>query len=78
MPERPRQDRVRLGILGLGAVAQAVHLPLIERLRDAFEVHAIADVSPGLVADIGERYRVPAGRRTPRVSISARASFRRC
>ncbi len=63
MPERPRQDRVRLGILGLGAVAQAVHLPLIERLRDAFEIHAIADVSPGLVADIGERYRVPAGRR---------------
>ena len=40
-----------------------MHLPLIERLRDAFEIHAIADVSPGLVADIGERYRVPAGRR---------------
>ena len=63
MPARPRQDRVRLGILGLGAVAQAVHLPLIERLRDAFEIHAIADVSPGLVADIGERYRVPPERR---------------
>jgi predicted dehydrogenase len=40
-----------------------VHLPLIERLREAFEIHAIADVSPGLVADIGERYRVPVARR---------------
>jgi predicted dehydrogenase len=56
-------DRVRLGILGLGAVAQAVHLPLIERLPDAFEIHAIADVSPSLTTRIGERYQVPAERR---------------
>jgi myo-inositol 2-dehydrogenase / D-chiro-inositol 1-dehydrogenase len=51
-------DRVRLGIVGLGAVAQAVHLPLIERLRDAFSIAAIADLSPGLTTAIGERYRV--------------------
>ena len=62
-PERSRPERIRVGILGLGAVAQAVHLPLIERLRDAFEIHAIADVSPGLVAELGERYRVPPARR---------------
>ena len=62
-PERSRPDRVRVGILGLGAVAQAVHLPLIERLRGAFEIHAVADVSPGLVAELGERYRVPPARR---------------
>ena len=29
--------RVRLGIIGLGAVAQAVHLPLLSRHRDRFE-----------------------------------------
>jgi myo-inositol 2-dehydrogenase / D-chiro-inositol 1-dehydrogenase len=51
-------DRVRLGIVGLGAVAQAVHLPLIERLRDAFSIVAIADLSPMLTAALGERYRV--------------------
>jgi myo-inositol 2-dehydrogenase / D-chiro-inositol 1-dehydrogenase len=56
-------DRVRLGILGLGAVAQAVHLPLIERLPDAFEIHAIADVAPSLIARIGEHYQVPPERR---------------
>jgi predicted dehydrogenase len=56
-------DRVRLGVAGLGAVAQAVHLPLIERLRDAYTIDAIADLSPTLTDAVGERYRVAAERR---------------
>ena len=52
-------ERVRLAILGLGAVAQAVHLPLLDRLADRFSIGAIADLSPSLVATIGDRYRVP-------------------
>ena len=56
-------DRVRVGILGLGAVAQAVHLPLLDRLADRFRIAAIADLSPSLVHVIGERYRVPAENR---------------
>jgi predicted dehydrogenase len=52
-------EPVRLGVVGLGAVAQAVHLPLLDRLRDRFVVAAIADLSPTLVEVIGERYRVP-------------------
>ena len=56
-------DRVRVGILGLGAVAQAVHLPILDRLVDRFEVAAIADLSPTLVEQIGERYRVPSAAR---------------
>lgn len=55
--------RVRLGIVGLGAVAQAVHLPLVERLRDTFEIGAIADLSPTLTAAIGDRHRVAHDRR---------------
>ena len=51
--------RVRVAILGLGAVAQAVHLPLLDRLADHFSIGAIADLSPSLVATIGDRYRVP-------------------
>jgi len=54
---------VRIGVAGLGAVAQAVHLPLIERLRDAYTIDAIADLSPTLTAAIGERYRVDELRR---------------
>lgn len=55
----PVPDRVRVGVLGLGAVAQSIHLPLIDRLGDRFSIAAIADLSPTLVAAIGERYRVP-------------------
>lgn len=54
---------VRLGILGLGAVAQAVHLPLVERLRDHFVIAALADLSTSLAEAVGDRYRVPAERR---------------
>ena len=56
-------DRVRVGVLGLGAVAQAVHLPLLDRLADRFRIAAIADLSPSLVDVIGERYRVPSAQR---------------
>lgn len=56
-------DRIRLGILGLGAVAQAVHLPLIARWPERFEVAAIADLSPGTTDAIGARYQVPPERR---------------
>jgi len=59
----PVPDRVRLGVLGLGAVAQAVHLPLLDRLADRFEIAAIADLSAGLVEVIGQRYRVAAANR---------------
>ena len=50
---------MRLGVIGLGAVAQAVHLPLIDRLPDRFRLTALCDLSPGLLRAIGERYRVP-------------------
>lgn len=56
-------DRVRLGVLGLGAVAQAVHLPIVERLGDRFQIAAVADLSAGLADAMGERYRVPPKRR---------------
>lgn len=56
-------DRVRVGVVGLGAVAQAVHLPLLDRLGDRFAIAAIADLSASLVDTIGERYRVPAAGR---------------
>jgi myo-inositol 2-dehydrogenase/D-chiro-inositol 1-dehydrogenase len=56
-------QRVRVGIVGLGAVAQAVHLPLLDRLGAQFQIAAIADLSPSLVEAIGERYRVPPAER---------------
>ena len=40
-------------------MAQAVHLPLLARLEDTFEIAALADLAPGLLARLGDRYRVP-------------------
>ncbi len=59
----PRSERVRVGIAGLGAVAQAVHLPLLRRLRDSFEVAAVADLSPSLRTTIADDHGVAANRR---------------
>ena len=52
--------RLRIGLAGLGAVAQAVHLPLLARHADDFEIAAVCDLSPSLVEALGDRYAVPA------------------
>lgn len=58
-PDRaPGAGRIRVGVAGLGAVAQAVHLPLLARLHDTFEIAALADLSPSLRATLGDRYGV--------------------
>jgi myo-inositol 2-dehydrogenase/D-chiro-inositol 1-dehydrogenase len=62
-PSPAAGGRLRIGVAGLGAVAQAVHLPLLARLPDTFEIAALCDLSPGLLATLGERYRVPAAAR---------------
>ena len=59
VPRRP----LRVGVAGLGAVAQAVHLPLLARLPETFQVAAICDLSANLTTVLGERYRVPAANR---------------
>jgi myo-inositol 2-dehydrogenase / D-chiro-inositol 1-dehydrogenase len=56
-------DPIRLGVLGLGAVAQAVHLPLVARRPELFRLAGIADLSRGLCDLMGERYNVPPSRR---------------
>ena len=54
---------VRLGVVGLGAVAQAVYLPLLQRRWDLFELTAVADVSRELRDAVGTRLGVPPERR---------------
>jgi len=52
-------SRVKVGVIGLGEVAQIIHLPILASLEDRFEIAAICDISPSLLRHIGERYRVP-------------------
>lgn len=50
---------LKVGLIGLGEVAQLMHLPLLA--DDArFAVAAVTDVSPGLVAHVAARYGVAA------------------
>lgn len=51
-------DPIRIGVAGLGAVAQTVHLPLLARRPDLFSVAAVAEVSPITRDRVGARYRV--------------------
>jgi predicted dehydrogenase len=59
-PSSAAGGRLRIAIAGLGAVAQAVHLPLLARLHETFEIAALCDLTPGLLTALGDEYRVPA------------------
>ena len=47
--------KIRLGIVGLGAITQMVYLPDLEMLRDKYEITALCDASPGVLAAIGRK-----------------------
>jgi predicted dehydrogenase len=49
---------LRVGVVGLGEVAQVVHLPILEQLPDLYEVSAVCDISPTLLKVVGDRYGV--------------------
>lgn len=51
--------RIKLGIIGLGEVAQIIHFPVLESLSERYEITAICDISPKLLEVIGNRYHVP-------------------
>lgn len=55
--------RIRIGVAGLGVIARTVHLPLLQRRGDLFEIVALADLSPTRVHELGERYGVEPARR---------------
>ncbi|BDZ44861.1 Gfo/Idh/MocA family oxidoreductase [Naasia aerilata] len=59
MENRP----LRLVVVGLGAVAQSVHLPLVVRRPDLFTLVGLVDLSPGLAEAIGNRYGIAEGGR---------------
>lgn len=52
-------SKLKVGIIGLGEVAQIIHLPVLESLSDRFEVTAICDISAKLLQVIGDQYQVP-------------------
>ena len=47
---------VRVGLLGLGEVAQAIHLPTLSDLRTRFVIAGVFDISPSLMQLVCSRY----------------------
>src|SRR2546429_1065994 len=55
--------KVKVGLVGLGEIAQIVHLPILQAYSDLFEIAAFCDISQELLAALGERYHVPSEHR---------------
>lgn len=52
-------SRTRLAVIGLGGIAQSVHLPLIQRNRADVDLTALIELSPSRLATIADAYAVP-------------------
>ncbi len=52
-------NRVRIGVIGCGAVAQVQHLPNLAELHREFAVTIVCDLSPGAAEAAARRFRIP-------------------
>jgi predicted dehydrogenase len=55
--------RLKIGVIGCGAIAQIQHLPHLRELHTEFEIGGLADLSPKLLEVVGAEYGVPKERR---------------
>jgi predicted dehydrogenase len=55
--------RLKVGVIGCGAIAQIQHLPHLRELDDHFLIGGLADLSQRLLDVVGEEYGVPPERR---------------
>lgn len=51
-------SRVKVGVIGCGAIAQIMHLPHLRRLAERYEVRALCDASPRVLKAVGDHYHV--------------------
>lgn len=56
-------NRLKIGVIGCGAIAQIQHLPHLRELDDRFEIGGICDLSSDLLDKVGDDFHVPAVRR---------------
>lgn len=50
--------KLKVGLIGLGEVAQIIHLPVLQNLAGRYEIAALCDISPGLLQATGRQYNV--------------------
>ncbi|MDW8101218.1 MAG: Gfo/Idh/MocA family oxidoreductase, partial [Anaerolineae bacterium] len=64
---------IRVGVIGLGQIAQIMHIPYLHTMP-GFELAAVCDLSAKLVEEIGELYHVP-GRYTDASEMITKAKI---
>ncbi len=52
-------SRIRIGVIGCGAIAQVHHLPNLNALHREFEVPIVCDLSRGAAQAVAKRFHVP-------------------
>ena len=50
--------KLKVGVIGLGEVAQTIHLPILQMLSSKYEISALCDISVKLLENLGEQYNV--------------------
>jgi len=55
--------KLKIGVLGCGAIAQVQHLPHLRELDGQFEIAGLCDLSQRLLDVVGDEYHVPSARR---------------
>jgi predicted dehydrogenase len=56
-------SRLKVGVIGCGAIAQVWHLPHMREHAREFEIRALCDLSRKLLDELGQEYGVPPERR---------------
>ncbi len=51
-------DKVRVGVIGTGSIAQVVHLPLLSKMEDV-ELAAICDIDDTKIKVLSEKFHIP-------------------
>ena len=54
--------KLKIGLIGGGAIAQIQYLPILSARSDAFEIGGVADLSRELLDVLGKEYRIPSER----------------
>jgi predicted dehydrogenase len=52
-------ERLRIGVVGCGLIAQVMHLPYLTEMPDRYEVAAVCDLSETVASACAQRYGVP-------------------
>ena len=51
-------QRVKIGVVGCGAIAQVHHMPNLAELQEQFQVTVVCDISPGTAEHVANRFHV--------------------